>query len=108
MTKKKRGRKKSETDKLASLLNEAAATPHETPEVLVPGPTDWVGSALEELRKVAATPRSELIEKAEQAFMKQARRVLKANEQYGLSLSGIVRTGAMFLLRFPLKRQQEN
>lgn len=105
--KPRRSPKRAEADKLTAFLNEAAIPPAATPEVLVPGAAqDWVGVKVEQLRSLAALPRAELLGKAEKALVKQARRFLKANAEYGISLSGLVRGGALFLLSFPVKRQE--
>lgn len=107
-TKKKISKKKKEADELTAFLNEAAApAPAPAPEVLVPGKEqDWVGEKIEKIRSLASLPKKELIGRAEKAVVKQARRFLKANAEYGISVSGLVRTGALFLLSFPLKRQE--
>ncbi len=98
--------KKREADQLTAFLNEAAvAAP--TPEVLVPGKDqDWVGEKVEQLRSLAALPKKELIGRAEKAVVQQARKFLKANAECGISVSGLVRTSALFLLSFPLKRHE--
>lgn len=104
---KKRAARKPESARLTSLLNEAAATPKgaPAPEVLVPPQKlDWVNQTVAQWRKVASTPRAEMLEKAEAVVVRQARRLLKANAEYGISLSGLVRTGAMFLLSIPSRR----
>ena len=106
-TPRKRTKRKPEAARLTSLLNEAAAHPKTapSPEVLVPPQRrDWVGETVAQIRKVASTPRRELLGQAEKAVVYQARRLLKANAQYGLSVSGLVRSGAMFLFSIPGRR----
>jgi hypothetical protein len=103
---KARSSRRREADDLTALLNEAAAAPSAPPEVLVPGTSrDWVGDKVERLKKIAATPKGQLLGQAEQALVRQARRLLKANEEHGLSLSGLVRTGARLFFSVPSKRQ---
>lgn len=99
-------RKPSEADRLTALLNEAASAPQASPEVLVPGNiSDWLGARLKQARGLASTPSLELLGSAEKLVLRQTRRLLKAKAEYGISLGGLVRGGALFLLSFPRKRQ---
>lgn len=110
MTRKRKRKtsRKKEVDRLTDLLNqgvrEAPAEPR--PEVLVPGAEGRARRAMERIQRAVASPREEIFARAEKIVVGQARRLLKWNEEYGLSVSGLIRTGALIFMSFPLKRER--
>lgn len=108
-TRKGKGtRRKAEAERLAEFLREETKVT-DSPDVLVPKTASQ--QVLEGIRDrlvlALKDPRKEILGRAERVVLESGKRLLQVNREYGLSLSGLVRSGARILWSVPKRPNRD-